>query len=212
MARHNAFGRFRWIGLVAAALLLVGCGPTSESGSQTADPGQARFHSQHYGLAFDYPGKLTVRHDFQSGYFPGERWNPDAPDDVPGDMLLALRLPASNEVTKGILRLGASDAPVARQHCTLSQSAVASLPRGESGQTRIDGVTFQRVTRSDAGMNHYRRMHSYRAVQDGHCIAIDIIVAGTNPQVYEPPRSAPFSSDAAFQRLTALLDGLRIAD
>lgn len=203
---------FRWLAFVAGTSLLAGCGVGSGSADHARNADQTRFVSHQYGMVLDYPGGLTVHHEFQPGYFLGTRWNAYAPKNVAGDALLALRLPESNEVTKGILRLGASDAPRAVRHCVLSATAVDWVSRHKAESVQIAGVTFQRVTHSGAGMSHYLQRRSYRAVHDGHCIAIDLIVAGTNPHVYAPPRTPPFSVDAAFTRLTALLDGFRFRD
>lgn len=205
---------FGWLSLVMAVSLLAGCfsGPGSGSAADSPDSDSARFVSQKYGLVFAYPTDLVIHHDFQPGYFLDERWNTYVPEDVAGDALLALRLPDSNEVTKAVLRLGASDAPEAVQHCLLPPATVARVSRHEATSTRIGGVRLQRVTHSGAGMSHYLHRRSFRTVHNGRCIAIDLIVAGTNPKVYAPPRTPPFSVDVAFRRLAALLQGLQFQD
>ncbi|WP_157074304.1 hypothetical protein [Pseudoxanthomonas mexicana] len=42
------------------------------------------------------------------------------------------------------------------------------------------------------------------------CIAIDLLVAGTRPEVYDPPATAPFDEAAARARLQEALAAVRI--
>jgi hypothetical protein len=70
---------------------------------------------------------------------------------------------------------------------------------------QIDGVAFTHFIVGDAAMSHYVSAESYRAVQDGRCYAVDLVVAGTRPEVYDPPRTPPFSNEEAKQKLAAAL-------
>jgi len=54
-------------------------------------------------------------------------------------------------------------------------------------------------------MSHYVSAGSYRAVHNGACYAIDLVVAGTRPDVYDPPRTPPFSQQEAASRLAEAL-------
>ncbi|WP_353214819.1 hypothetical protein [Salinisphaera hydrothermalis] len=167
-------------------------------------PGAAQFVSAEYGVAMVYPASLDAAHGFQSGYFLSSHWNPDAAQTVPGKGVLTLTLPRSNKLTTGEFRLGVSDDRRAVQHCALPSDGQA----GATSTVVIDGVTFKRRDAEDAGMNHFMLRHAYRGVAHGHCYAIDLIVDGTNPGVYPGNPTPPMTNKAAFQRLTALLDGL----
>jgi hypothetical protein len=60
-------------------------------------------------------------------------------------------------------------------------------------------------------MSHSLDVHSYRAVRRGACYAIDLLVYGTNPQVFDPPATPPFSRAEAFARMRSVLASLRVA-
>lgn len=167
-------------------------------------PGAARFDSPGHNVAMVYPASLQARRDFESGYFLQTRWNPDAPEDVPGEGLLTLTLPGSNKLVTAELRLGASDSDRAVEDCALPDDGHA----GAVSTVVLDGVTFRRRDTGDAGMNHFLSRHAYRGVAHGHCYAIDLIVDGTNPGVYPGNPEPPMTRQAAFRRLTALLGGL----
>lgn len=193
-------GSSRLIVVGAAALFLAACAHAPEPGGA----GAARFVSAPYDVAMVYPATLEATHGFASGYFLRQRWNPDAAASVDGRALLTLTLPGSNRLTTAELRLGASDDPAAAGHCALPADGNA----GPISTVVIDGVTFKRRDIGDAGMSHYLARHAYRGVAHGHCYAIDLIVAGTDPAVYPGDPKPPMTRKAAFTRLTALLDGL----
>ncbi|GAB3672471.1 hypothetical protein GCM10028792_06610 [Salinisphaera aquimarina] len=168
----------------------------------------ARFENDRYGIVFDYPSRLDVAHAFVSDYFLGDRWNPDVAANIPGAALLSLTLPESNDITRAVLRVGASDDTRAVDVCQ-------STPGSEQAEhVRLRGVDFTRMDHDNAAMNHYSRVHSYRGVHDDQCVAIDLIVTGTNPGVYGPekPSKPPFDVDDGMARLEDLLDGLVFID
>ena len=74
---------------------------------------------------------------------------------------------------------------------------------------RIGGADFVRFPAADAGMSHYLQVEAYRAVHDGRCYAIDLRIAGTRPEVYDPPARPPFDPAQALQRLLGWLAGFR---
>jgi hypothetical protein len=48
-------------------------------------------------------------------------------------------------------------------------------------------------------------VHAFRAVHDGACYAIDLLVFGVNPEVYDPPATPPFSDARAFDAMRAVI-------
>lgn len=72
---------------------------------------------------------------------------------------------------------------------------------GTQGQTIISGVTFTTFKAGDAAMSHYLTTRSYRAVHQATCYAMDVLVFGANPEVYDPPVAPPFTKAQAFAHL-----------
>ncbi|GAB3344072.1 MULTISPECIES: hypothetical protein [Chromohalobacter] len=139
----------------------------------------------------------------QSGYFDTGSWQ--IMDDAPGERLITLALPGSNDITAAHWRLGASHDAKAISNC------LTPPPNAHSRSTAsIDSHDFQAFTLDDAGMSHFQQITGYRAVIDDTCYAIDLIVNGTRGDVYDPPREPPFSSNHAMQRLREINDGLTL--
>lgn len=171
-------------------------------------PGYQSFTSERYGLRVDYPADLELRHSFARSYLAADGWKtymgPDAP---PGRALLALVMPQSNSVTRGELRVGVSRDPAALESCTHLPSA-ARLGSGK--QVMISGVPFTAFTAADGAMSHYLNVKSFRGVHAGTCYAVDVLVVGTNPQVYDPPKTPPFSRQDVFDRLLPVAMNLHL--
>jgi hypothetical protein len=191
--------------ICVGALLLAACVQLPKQ----QQPETARFVSNAYGVAMQYPNSLRASRGFAPDYFMDARWNPDAKRDVPGRGLLTLTLPASNKLLTGELRLGASNqAGKSTKACALP----GDDHTGATSNIRIDGVDFKRRDTRAAGMSHFLLRHAYRGVAHGRCYAIDLIVHGTNPGVYPGNPEPRMTQQAAFKRLTALLDGLSFLD
>lgn len=120
--------------------------------------------------------------------------------------MVALAIPGSNRVTAAEIRIGASRAPDQVRHCAEPPSSVHP---GSVGDAMIDGIHFTRFDAGDAAMSHYLDVHSYRTVHAGTCYAIDLVVFGTNPAVYSPPATPPFTREQAFARMRQVLQGFR---
>ncbi|HET6631730.1 MAG TPA: hypothetical protein VFG73_03375 [Rhodanobacteraceae bacterium] len=180
-------------------------GSDSAAGISATAADMQRYRSDRYGFRIDYPADWTAQRDFDHGYLANGAWKTYAPAGSVGTPVLALVMPHSNDVTAAELRIGVSSDADAVQHCSEPSGAV----RGAVGHATLAGTRFTRFEAADAAMSHYLTVHSYRAVHDGRCYAIDLLVTGTNPQVYDPPATPPFSRDQAFARLHAVLQGFR---
>ena len=146
------------------------------------------------------PG-TQVAHDFKRSYLSQDGWALYAAAGSTGTPLVALVVEGSNEVTSAEMRIGRSTATADIATC----AALPAEATGAAATAEVGGVRFTRFSASDAAMSHYQSVESYRTVHDGACYAIDLIIAGTRPEVYDPPRTPPFSGDAAQQRLADAL-------
>ncbi|MBB6182806.1 hypothetical protein [Oleiagrimonas soli] len=211
-----------WIPVAAALpILLAGCSSSapdaahvssaapSHAATQLAaaprasNASLAHFRSSAFGFRLDYPKGMLEQRSFTGGYISNDAWKAYASPDSKGTPVVALILPGSDDVSRAALRIGASRDPQSVNDCLKAPSTA----RGASGTRSIHGARFTYFEAGDAAMNHYMHTHSYRLVHDGACIAIDLMVTGTNPQVYDPPRKPPFTQDDAFARLQQALRG-----
>jgi uncharacterized lipoprotein NlpE involved in copper resistance len=169
--------------------------------------GEKTFTSARYGVRIDYPADLELRRNFKRSYLANGNWKTYAgPDTPPGKAIFDLIMPDSNDVTAGELRLGASRDPAAIHNCARLPSAARP---GSKGQTTISGVNFTTYTAGDAAMSHYLMTRSFRAVHHGACYAMDVLVFGTNPKVYSPPKKPPFTKKQVFKRLIPVAHNLQ---
>ncbi len=165
-----------------------------------------RFRSARLGFRIDYPDAMASHVRFDSKYLANDAWKTYAPEGSTGTEVLMLTLPGSNDVTAGELRIGISSGEKEVAHCEVPP---ANADKSSIGKTTLNGTAFTRFHAADAGMSHYLKVHSYRTVHGGYCYAIDLLVTGTNPKVYDPPRQPPFSNEAAFKQLHQALQGFR---
>lgn len=165
-----------------------------------------QFQDQALGIALLPTPGFALRRDFARAYLAADQWKAFADPDVRGTPRAALVLDGSNEITSAELRIGASDDAHALATCLDVADAAAS---DDAGEARIDGQPFRHFRAADAAMSHYLSVDAYRAVRNGHCIAVDLLVAGTRPEVYDPPRTPPFGQDAARARLRQALEAVR---
>lgn len=211
---------------VGLTMLLCACSPqgrgdaapiVSPSGAdpgaaKAADPGPASTTAGHPSPLYQEEGSdiavgpvagARVEQDFQRDYLASPTWKLFASPDSVGTPLVALVLEGSDRVTAGELRIGRSEDAAAVNAC-LELPAEAT---GPAATTTVDigGVPFTHFTVGDAAMSHYVNAESYRAVRDGSCYAIDLVVAGIRPEVYDPPKVPPFTQADAASRLAEAL-------
>lgn len=194
-----------------AALLLAACHGQQQAGSPAppapaaATPTPEVFTDKALGLSIRIPDGMTLRHDFQRSYLDAGAWQAFAGDNGKGRPLAALVLKHSDKVTAAELRISESANADALAHC---EDVPASAQPGSVSSRSLDGVNFQQFRAGDAAMSHYLQVEGYRAIRQGQCVAIDLLVFGTRPEVYDPPRQPPFSQDEAWRALHAALDGV----
>lgn len=164
------------------------------------------FESTQYGFRIDYPAVLHASPTFDTSYLANGTWKTYADTGSTGEPVLSLTLPESNKITAGELRIGVSDDAEQVKQC---REPPATLRPGSVGKANVNGIDFAHFDAGDAAMSHYLSVHSYRTVHADRCYAIDLLVIGTRPEVYDPPATPPFTHDEAFARLYKALQGLR---
>lgn len=135
-------------------------------------------------------------------YFLTDNWRADRREQEPGRTVAAWQLKDSNAVLMALLRYGYSADANSVAHCLEPATGVENQP---TSQVQLGGLPFTRYRFSDAGMNHFMEVEAWRSHHEGRCLAIDLVVQGTNPLVYEPPRSLPFTRAEAEKQLHELL-------
>lgn len=195
----------------ALALLLAGCGrtggpsPTTPATAPQANTGPAAFDDPALGLRLSVPPGMQLRRDFRRSYLDAGAWQAFAGPDGAGKPVAALVMNGSNHITAAELRIGRSADAQAMAHCLdVPPNAVA----GSTSTRSLGGVTFQHFQAGDAAMSHYMQVDAYRAIRGDQCIAVDLLVTGTRPEVYDPPATPPFSNEQARQVLQRALSGL----
>jgi len=159
-----------------------------------------------WNFRIDVPRDWKIEHDFAHGYLANDAWRTYAAPDSHGTPIVSLTVPGSNQITSAEIRVGASRDANEIAHCARPPD---SLRAGTLHSERIGGAEFTAFEASDAAMSHYLDVRGYRAVHDGACYAIDLLVYGSNPQVYDPPATPPFSKQQAFARMQAVLQTFR---
>jgi hypothetical protein len=191
--------------VLLAQLATPGCS-SPQSAEDPAASATRTFESAVYGFAITYPAALEARASFEGSYLQDGEWKAFAgPDEGEGTPVLALVMPGSDRIAAGVLRIGQSREAAGLASCTKVPSAFVD----SAGRAVIDGVAFTTLDGADAAMSHHLATRSYRTVHDGACYAIDVIVTGTNPQVYDPPAIPPFTEADASAVLTPVVQGFR---
>lgn len=213
--RHDAW--WRLVLLVASCVLANACShAASDAGpgavsiappGTTAIPGATRNRvDAGPGFHLDAPPGWAVQHDFKSDYFGNDGWKTDAAPGSRGRPLMALRMPGSNDVTDAEIRIGASSDANEVAHCTTPPPQAR-----DAGTERLAGTDFTTFESGDAAMSHHLDVHAYRVIHGGACYAIDLLVFGTNPQVFDPPATPPFSDAQAFAAMHEVLESFRFS-
>lgn len=203
--------------LAAMLTLLCGCGsdhpPAASPAATSTVPGNtpiatagSTYTDKQNGFAIAVSADMPLRHDFRRSYLDDASWKAFAGPDSHGVPAAALILDGSNKITAAELRIGIGTDSEALTHCL---DVPASGAATAAGTTTLAGVPFTHFHAADAAMSHYLDVDSYRAVHSGRCYAIDLLVTGTRPEVYDPPAVPPFTQDTAKKRLHEALSGFR---
>ncbi|HET7306969.1 MAG TPA: copper resistance protein NlpE [Gammaproteobacteria bacterium] len=203
-------GRGRLLLLPVSLFALAACSGTKPAPAYVAAPPHKTFTSTRYNFRLTYPAGLELHHSFHKSYLATDGWKTYlGPDGPPGRPLVALVMQDSNNITDGELRIGVSRDPAAIKTCMKLPGA--ARPDTQRSVT-IDGVPFTTFKAADAAMSHYLIVQSFRGVHRRTCYAFDVLVFGTNPMVYSPPATPPFSKDAVFETLVPVVMHVEFID
>ena len=84
----------------------------------------------------------------------------------------------------------------------------------KAANEKINGINFKTSQDGDAGMGHYVEDNMYRTFVDGNCYAIDVRIATTVFENYDPgtvKKFRPADRDKVFRKLKQVLDTLHLS-
>ena len=77
------------------------------------------------------------------------------------------------------------------------------------GTVVIDGVTFNKITLTDAGAGNYYDTTSYRAMHNNNCYAIEYTIHSTNLRNYDPGTVSEFDTQAIVKTLEQMVQSFK---
>lgn len=157
-------------------------------------------------ISLQYPKGIVPQANFAGTYLVPDTWSALDPDSTAGDKLVAFSIPKSNEITSAGIRIATSKNEQDRANCTIAPSYATF----EKKTKVLNGNMYTVLSLSDAAMNHYSTINSYRLVKNDLCYVIDTYVTGTNPEVYDPQPTPPFTKDTAFDEIDKIVSTLQI--
>lgn len=176
---------------------------STSSGNTPATPASTTYTNSVYGFTLQYPSDVTESSSFERTYLAEGDWSLFAQGThASGTPIASFRLPHSNEIESGELRIGVSSSSGAVAACL---EAPKDLGVSAPSKISVNGVPFTLFTMADAAMSHSLSAHIYRTIANGACYSFEEVVMGTNPEVYSPPREAPFTEAQAFSALEEVL-------
>ncbi|MDD2807471.1 MAG: hypothetical protein PHW95_03060 [Patescibacteria group bacterium] len=180
--------------------------PTENTATTTVPTFKNTYVNSTYNFSLEYPDDMKPKTSFSQSYLLSDNWNLLTAATSTGDRIIDITVPNSDDVTSGELRIGASRNPESLANCLTEPDYLTPNKR----LVNINGNEYTLIQFSDAAMNHYSEVYAYRLLKNNTCFAIDVLVFGTNPEVYDPPRIAPFIKDFAFSRLNEVLQTLKV--
>lgn len=189
----------------------TGAAPSAESNASTSPASQqhrthatknARYVDSDNGFSIARSSDFALHRNFHSSYLDNGAWKAFASNSTHGKPLLDMVLNGSNKGASAELRIGSSDGRRALATCL---DVPDSATPANADEVQLGGSSFKHFTAADAGMGHYLQLQGYRAVEDGRCLAIDLLIYGVHPQLFDPPATPPFDNASAMQKLHALL-------
>ncbi|HET9836303.1 MAG TPA: hypothetical protein VFP88_08185 [Rhodanobacteraceae bacterium] len=193
--------------VLASMVALSACGNSHPDATAGVAPSESAANRQvlesaAFGFRIEYPKGWMARREFRGSYLANGTWKTYAAQDSQGTPVAALVVPGSNQVTDAEMRIGVSRVPEEVRSCSTPPSSARA---GSTDRERIDGAEFVKFEASDAAMSHYLVVHGYRVVHANACYALDLLVYGVDPQVYDPPATPPFSKEHAFAAMHGVL-------
>lgn len=164
------------------------------------------YENSSLGLSLQYPSIIVPQSSFAGSYLIPDSWSALSTQSTTGNKIVSFILPGSNQITSAGLRIGTSNVSSDVTNCLVAPTYAVF----EKNTTTLNGNTYTVLTLSDAAMNHYSTIKSYRIEKNNTCYVVDTYVTGTNPEVYDPKPTPPFTKDEAFKNIDIILRTIEI--
>lgn len=171
---------------------------TTPSNSET-------YTNNDYNFSVLYDKSLIATTTFNLNYLALGNWSLTSQTEKnTGLNLVSIMIPGSNEITSGELRIGISADVNDLKNCLIiPQNATSSY------DIAINSNNFKYYELNDAATSHYLNAKIYHTIHENKCYALEAIVFRTNPLVYDPPKTEPFTVDYAFAQLIPIINSFK---
>lgn len=153
-----------------------------------------------------YPSSFVVAKSFAGSYLLPTYWNVYAKDEKKGTPIVSFRVPNSDEVLMGEVRIGVTADKDEIKDCFVPPYTVPIK------KLQINGKDFSLFETSDAAMNHFSNVKSYRTIHNNQCFAVDVLIYGSNGDVYDPPKEPPFTRISAENKLEKIIQSFEFIE
>lgn len=197
--------------LIGVLLLLSSCtntlpspninAPTSNTNASISE--DIGYKNTEYGFSLSLPKDLTT--SATTSYLLPDSWSALDGGTGSGTKLASFVMNGSNQIIASGIRIGASKGSNEVRDCLSGPTYATSVIRTQE----INGTTVKVIDLSDAAMNKYSIVSSYRVVKNNTCLVFDTFVFGSNADVYENPPQPAFTKEEAFVKLKKVMETLK---
>ncbi len=129
------------------------------------------------GITFQYPSAMNVDESTDAS------WRNNT--EVSGQLIAQVTIPdtvqPSTNFRDAVFRVGTSNNVQAMKECLTPTNGERA-----KGTVVINGVTFNKLTLTDAGAGNFYDTTSYRAIRNNQCYAVEYTIHSTNIGNYDP--------------------------
>lgn len=177
--------------------------PVVQNPEPTPTPTTKTFTDTSNTFSFTYPAALTATNGDSA-----KPWRTNT--TVAGKQLATVTIPGSSQpntnFSEATFTVGSSSNAAAVKNCTTPQNGERA-----KGTAVIDGVTYTKITLTDAGAGNYYDTTNYRNVHNSQCYAVEYTIHSTNFANYPAGTITEFDTQKVVADLESMAQSFSFA-
>lgn len=169
------------------------------SNNNTQVNGRSVFTDQGKTISFSYPNDLSVSGG-GLGYTESWRTNTQSLGIILAKVILPKEIEPSTNFSEAVFSVGTSSDPNEIKNCLIPRNGEV-----EKDEVKINGLTYKKITLTDAGAGNYYDTVSYRTIQNDQCYAVEYTIHSTNIGNYSPDQNI---KEFDTQKIVSILESM----